>query len=347
MHHFAKGPTGPFPHLRGITRPQLIFHFMLAGLMATTCHAQQPSNTSASASAPSPAKSASTATERVVLKVGDIQVTQAQFETMVSDLEAQQGPADLSRKGIGENYSQLLMLSQQAAANHVDSSPEVIRQLAIDRTQILSNAEFARLSSEAKPTPEEVSAYYSAHLADYDTVALRRVFIWSSDDGSKDGRSLTPQQAKALADAVRHAFATGGDVGKPIHDTPHGPNDIVLDDPPLTFQRGELPNKMEQTAFSLKEGGWTEFNDAPGTYVFLQLVKRGRRDLKEVSPQIEKKLKAQKLREELETLKKNSGIWMDEEYFAPASKKPGSSTQSKASAPTKTGEEKDEDTRQK
>ena len=115
-------------------------------------------------------------------------MTQAQFESLVSDLEAQQGPADLSRKAIGDNYASLLMLSQQAVANHLDSSPEVLRQLAIDRTQILSNAEFAKLKSEAKPTPEEISAYYSAHLADYDVLQLRRLFVWKKSPSAKDGR---------------------------------------------------------------------------------------------------------------------------------------------------------------
>jgi len=39
----------------------------------------------------------------------------------------------------------LLMLSQQAVANHTwTARPRFLRQLAIDRTQILSNAEFAQ-----------------------------------------------------------------------------------------------------------------------------------------------------------------------------------------------------------
>jgi len=277
------------------------------------------------------------------LKVGNVQVTQADFETMISDLEAQQGPADLSHKAIADNYAQLLMLAQQAVANHLESSPEVIRQLALDRSQIFSNAEFARLKSQAKPSPDEISAYYSAHLADYDVVNLRRVFIWSSE-GQKDGHGLSPQAAKTLADQVRHAFASGGDVAKPIHDTPHGPDDVVFDNEPLTFQRGEMPAKMEQAVFPLKQGEWVELNDAPGTYVFLQVVKRSRRDLKDVSPQIEKKLQAQKLKDELNDLKKNAGIWMDQEYFASPAKTPGSDMQSKASAATKseTREEKDD-----
>ena len=63
---------------------------------------------------------------------------------------------------------------------------------------------------------------------------------------------------------------------------------------------------MEATAFALKEGELTELEDAPGTFVFIRVVKRSRRDLKEVSPQIEKKLQAQKLKEELDRFEKEN-----------------------------------------
>jgi len=250
---------------------------------------------------------------------------------MISALEAQQGPADLSRRAIGDNYASLLMLSQQAVSHHLDSSPEVVRQLAIDRTQILSNAEFASLKQQAKPTPEEISRYYSAHQADFDLVQIRRVFIWKRAEDSKDDRGLSAQDAKALADAIRQAFASGSDPRKLTHDT----NDVVLDIDPLTFQRGELPPKMEEAAFALKEGEWSVFEDTPGILVLLQSVKRSRKELKEVSAQIEKKLQAQELQEELDSLKKNVGIWMDEQYFAPPPRKPGVSTQSQALGPSK------------
>jgi len=311
---------------------------LLIGIAAAVGRAQQPPSPSPASSTGSststPVGNVAPPSERVVLKVGNLQVTQADFESMIGVLEAQQGPADLSRQAIGDNYAQLLMLSQQALAGHLDTSPDVVRQLALDRTQILSNAEFARLKQQAKPTPEEISQYYSAHLEDYDTVQLRRLFIWSSES-SKDARGLSPQAAKDLADKARHAYASGGDVAKLVHDTPHDPENVMLDNEPLIFQRGEMPPSLEKAAFALKEGGWTELNDAPGTYVFLQVVARSRRDLKGVSPQIEKKLQARKLREELENLKENAGIWMDEEYFAPPPQKPVASTQPKPSAQEK------------
>jgi hypothetical protein len=78
-----------------------------------------------------------------------------------------------------------------------------------------------------------------------------------------------------------------------------------------------MPAAMEKVAFAMrKDGEWAELADAPDTLVLMQLVSRGRRSLSEMTPAIEKKLQAQTLRQELESLKKNTGIWMDEEYFA-------------------------------
>ncbi len=267
--------------------------------------AQTAASSAAAAQAPG---NAATPEQRVVLKVGNVQVTQAEFETMVKTLEEQQGPADLSRQAIGENYSSLLMLSQQAVANHLDATPQVIRQLELDRTQILSNAEYARLKQQATPTAAEISQYYSEHLADYDKVDVRRLFIWKKGEGGKAVEGLSPEDAQALADAIRHSYAMGGDARKLLQDN----KKAVLDLEPITFQRGELPPKMEQAAFATKVGEWAEIDNGPGNLVLLQVVKFSRRDLKEVSGQIEKKLQAEKLRAELEQLKKQSGVWMDE-----------------------------------
>ncbi len=282
--------------------------------------------------------------ERVVLKVGSVQVTQAEFESLVSILEAQQGPADLSRQAIGENYASLLMLSQQAVAHHLDASPEVIRQLAIDRTQILSNAEFASLKAQAKPTAEEISAYYSAHLEEYDVVLVRRIFIWKKVKGSAGGRQMSSADAHALADAIRKAYASGSDPQKVIPD----PNNVVLDAEPLNFRRGELPEKMAKAAFTIKEGEWAVLDDTPDALNLLQLVQRSRRDLKEMSPFIAKKLQAEKLQAKLDNLKKQSGVWLDQAYFAPAQPVSGSHTQAQTPVPTNTVQkEKHEDKQQK
>jgi parvulin-like peptidyl-prolyl isomerase len=284
--------------------------------------------------------SASPAKDKVILKVGNLQITQQAFEQYIADLEAQQGPADLSRKKLADNYSSLLMLSQQAVAKHLDTSPDVVRQLAIDRVQILSNAEFARLKQQATPSAKEIKAYYDAHLDDYDLVKIRRVFIFGSARPGEAGP--TREQAKTISDAVKNAIAAHKDVIATINGIPHGRTDVVADPDPLTFQRGELPPTMDKAAFDLKEGQWTQLSDNPDEFVFIQLVNRSRKPLDEVSSQIEKKVQADQLHDELDALKSKAGIWMDEEYFASKAPVTTSTTQPDASGQGKSGAERGE-----
>jgi hypothetical protein len=294
------------------------FNLVIIVAVAAACQAQaQPSD----ANSASKNTSSSTDKDKVVLKVGDLQITKGAFEQYVADLEATQGPADASRKKLGTNYSDMLILEKLATADRLQDSPEVVRQLAIDRMQILSNAEWAKLKKQSAATPAEVKAYYDAHLDDFDTIEMRRLFIWASAKepnakGGKDG--MTVQQADALAAAVRQAHKSGADLSriqKLINDTPHGSDDVTIDTEPLTFSRKELPKELNDTAFRLKEGEWTELHNGPGSYIFLQAVKRSRKDLPAVTAQIEQYLQGQKLRAALQSLKQKTGIWMDETYF--------------------------------
>jgi len=304
-----------------------------APLSASAATASSSANSSTTNNATPPS-------ERVVIKVGDKQMTQAQFEQMIADLEAVQGPADLSRRKIGEKFASMFVLSQQAVADHLESSPDVVRQMAIDRTQILSNAEFFKMKDAAKPTPEQIKDYYDSHLGDYDVVTLRRVFIWEKGKGSAHPNGLTTEEASALAEAIKQAYASGSDPNKLIKD----PELVHVDDKPLSFQfGGEMPSEMEKVAFAMqKPGEWVQMPNTPGSIVLLQLVSRSRRSLSDVSEQIEKKLQNQKLREELEALKKKTGVWMDETYFASKAPVAGSSMEPDAPGPGKSSTQRGE-----
>jgi DNA-binding transcriptional ArsR family regulator len=294
-------------------------------LVATGSRAQETTGTTPAASsansASAPSQQSSSGSDRVVLKVGDLQVTEGEFESRINDIEGgdpdKKAPGDKERRKLGDDYASVLMLSQQAVANHLDSSPEVIRQLAIARMQVLSDAEFASLMRQAEPSSAEVEQYYSAHLADYDQVQIRRLFIWKQRDNSKDTSALTTQAARARADRIRQAYASGTDVGKLSEDLRKS-GDGMLDPQPLTFPRGELSPHMEKIAFGLKQGEWAEVEDTPARLLIVQLVKLDRQPLREVSGSIEKELQAQKMQALLDDLKKKAGIWMDEQYFGTA-----------------------------
>jgi hypothetical protein len=258
----------------------------------------------------------------VVLKVGDVQVTEEEFESRINDIEPKSegeetAVSDKERQKLGDDYASVLMLSQQAVANHLDVSPDVSRKLAVARMQVLSDAEFASLMSQAKPSFEEVSQYYSAHLADYDEVQIRRLFIWKQRDNAKGAPVLSSPAARARAEQVRKQVAAGTSEQKLSEDLRKS-GEGMLDLQPLSFPRGELSAQMEKVAFGLKEGEWAEVEDTPARLLVIQLIKRDRRQLGQVSSQIETELQGQRMEALLDDLKKKSGIWMDEQYFGTA-----------------------------
>ena len=320
----------------------------MAALVATICYAQNSPNTkpatSSGSTTPTADKKAVSPGERVVLKVGNTQITEAEFEARIEDIEGQgdadrEGSTQKDRRRLGDDYVSVLMLSQQAVENHLDATPEVIRKLEVDRIQILSDAEFARLMNRSKPTSDEVMQYYNAHQSEYEEVQIRRLFLWKRGPDSKNTHGLSPEIARARADEILKASAAGADT-TPLAEAFKNSDVALLDQQPLTFPRGELPPAMEKAAFSSQVGKWSQVQETAESIILIQLLKRNRQQLGEVASLIETRLQNQNMEAKLNELKKRAGVWMDEQYFGTATganQKPGSSSDGSAKLQDSTG----------
>lgn len=258
----------------------------------------------------------------MVLRVGGVAVTEDEFETNIKEFEAQgeegegEGAekAEKTRRDMGNDYASVLMLSQQAVSSHLDQSPKVRHDLDIARLQVLSDAEFATLMEQTKPTPEDMQKYYDAHKGEYDMVYIRRLFIWKKGPGSSNSQGLSPQDAKAKVDQILAAYKSGGDPSKIAEEFKNSPNGL-LDATPSMFTRKELPPPLEAIAFAMKPGEWKVADDRPDAFIVYQLTEHRTQTLKEVSVFVEKDVQAEKMQAKLAELRKNAGIWMDKDYF--------------------------------
>ena len=98
-----------------------------------------------------------------------------------------------------------------------------------------------------------------------------------------------------------------------------------------------MPPNMEKVAFELKDGQVSDPLDVPTAVVIFQVISHSRLELKDVSPDIEKTLRQQKVEAALSDVKKNNPIWMDDQYFAAPSRAQAGPTLSAPAAqvPTK------------
>jgi parvulin-like peptidyl-prolyl isomerase len=296
-------------------------HFLLLSVVVGFGHGQdsrEPKSEEKSTSISAAEKKTPPSADRVVMKVGGAKVTEQQFESAIGEIEPQgdsdKGSADKDRRRLGDDYASVLMLSQLAVANHIDSTPEIRQKLAVARLQILSDAQFSRLLNQTKPSSSELNGYYQAHLADFDRVQVRRLFIWKVGGGSKNTKGLSAEDAKARAAAILQSSASGGDSLK-LAEMFKGSDQGILDDQPLTFVRGQLPGKLDKTAFTMKVGQWAEAEDTPDHLILIYLAGRDRQPLSEVNSLVGKLVQGEKMQAKINELRKQAGIWMDEQYF--------------------------------
>lgn len=285
----------------------LITACLLVGMVTGACaQSSQPAFTN-------PALSAQASnTNKVVLKVGAIQVTKSDMDNLVASQSAQQdphqNPLDV-RRAVGERYANMLVLSQAAQSKHLDSSPIFKKQMDLFKTQLLAQME---AQSVAAVTPAEVSEYYSSHQPEFNQAEYYEVAIIKKSANHEKGLSETDAQAKAQA--IRKALSSGQDI-KRVAQQFNAPNQVVVVTNPQVFHYQVSLPEFEKAAFSMQKGALSPLMDKPEALLFYQAEGHNQETLQEAAPQIEKALSTQKVVNTLTSLKKQTPVWMDTAYF--------------------------------
>lgn len=296
---------------------------ILIGLLAGVVYGQTPQKPPAKPpSAPLPASAANL--DKVVMKVGGQNVTQADLDFVIATMNPQdkRALATQGRKALGDNYATMLVLEQHAVAEHLDSSPAFVRQLSMQRWQLLAQAAYSEIARQAAVTPEETNQYFTTHTEELGQIKLRQVVVRKRAEGAPEGtKGLPLAEAKTRAEDIRKAMLAGADPKK-VAEQFQVPDVVSIDVEPRDVGRDTLPADMQKAAATLKDGEVSEVFDLPQVAVFFQVVGHRPSELKEVSAQIENSLRQKKIEAALEGLKKEAHIWTDDAYFAPPAPTP-------------------------
>jgi hypothetical protein len=303
----------------------IVAGLLLMALLARTSYGQKPAGQDAPAQpAPSKASPPSAAPNKVVLKVENEEVTQADLDMALENLTPQQKKTMESegRRPVGDQYALMVLLSQRALNDHLDTSPDFVRRFAMERRQWLAQAEYRRLFDQTKGTPEEVNQYYSAHPNDFIVAEVRQIIIRRRPESVKEASlGMLEQEARTRMEEIRKAILAGTDPKK-VADQFAVQNVVFIDVAPRNVNRPDLNPDMEKQVFQLKDGALTDVFNVPQALVCFQVLRQRRLELKELGSQVENLVHQQKIQALMADLKKKANIWMDDAYFAPPPPKP-------------------------
>jgi parvulin-like peptidyl-prolyl isomerase len=272
----------------------------------------------------------------VVLKVGDQQFTKADIDRLILDLapQTQRTIAAQGKRPLGDQYALYVMLSRQAQLHHLDQTPDFLHKIAVQKLMLEAQAASEEIAQKVVVTPDDIQQYYTAHAADYDEIMVRQIVVRKKiadpqagpeHPAASAGTGLAPEEAKARAEAIRKELAGGADIKKVMEEF-KASGDVIIDAEPRKVRRGGMRPEMEKVAFALKDGEVSEPVDVPQALISFQVTGHSHVELKDTTQEIEKNLRQQKVDAALAEIKKNTTVWMDEQYFGAPPKPSGGPT---------------------
>lgn len=261
--------------------------------------------------------------DRVVLSVGDVKLTAAQFEQLTESLPEQSRAMvrGAGRKQYGDYLVRLLVLAQEGKRRKLDQAPGYSLQTTIQMATVLAGMTMQQITKEMKVEDADLRKYYADHKAEFEQVSARHILIrmQSSPVPVKPGqKDLTPEEALAKAQDIEKRIKAGEDFAKlataESDDAGSAPKGGDLG----FFRHGQMVPSFDEAAFKLAPGQVSEPVRSQFGYhiVKVEAVK----SFDDVKADLEKRVQAELGQKAIADLQKNSVVVYDTEFFNLAKK---------------------------
>ena len=263
--------------------------------------------------------------DRVIITVGDVKITAAQFDSLIDSLQPQYRAIARGngRKQFADNIVQMLTLAQEGQRRKMDQSDEYKTRAMFQNANLMAIMMADELGKTVQMTDADLRASYDAHKSDYEQVHAKHILIRfqgskvSIRPGQKD---LTDAEALAKAVELRTKLQGGADFAAIANQESDdgGPGNTSGGDLPA-FHHGQMVPSFETAAFALKPGELSEPVKSEFGYHIILVVSHDTKSFDEVKPDLEKQLKPQETQKAvtkaIEDLEKAHPAVLDPQFF--------------------------------
>lgn len=267
-------------------------------------------------------------------------ITKAQFEAMLTALAGKVTPQ--GKRQLANNLPKSIGVSSEAKKQGLDKTPQFDLALSYWRMQVLAKQLADKIAADAANVPQEdLEKYYQAHIEDYSTFNLDRLFVPRTKQGEAAGKmdhdkdeklSDDAKQAKEteekmkqdqaeqamtkLAESLRTRAAAGEDIVK-LQKEAFAAAGMKIEAPSVNLpsvRRTGLP-QGQSAVFDLKAGDVSQvITDAGGHYIY-KVNSKTQLTLEQVTTEIHSKLQTDRNREMNEALNNSFKVETNETYF--------------------------------
>jgi parvulin-like peptidyl-prolyl isomerase len=269
---------------------------------------------------PAPKPLLEQASDPVVLTIGTIKVTKSEYEQFINALPPQiqteaKGP---NKRKVAEQYAELRMMADEARKRKIDQTPAAKIQIALQQDQMLAQMLFRDLQTSVKMDDAAVQKYYEAHKNEYEEVKARHILVRFKDsrvplrEGQKE---LSDPEALAKAQELKKKLDAGADFAALAKTESDDAGTGAQGGDLGQFARGAMVPEFDAAAFAQPIGKVGDPVRSAFGYHIIKVEERKSKGLPEMKDQIEKQLRPDLAKQEVETIKKANVISIDDAYF--------------------------------
>jgi len=260
------------------------------------------------------------APDAVVLRVGDVTMTRAQFEVLLAALAHNGRPANTAaqKRQVAEQYAELETMAQEARKRKLDDSPEVKQMMAIQGDSFLANALARKISDDTHFTELDLRSYYDEHKGEFEEANGSHILIrfkGSSVPLKPNEKDLTQEEALAKAQDIRKQLMGGADFATVAKAESDDAGSAAKGGELGTFKRGQMVPAFDQAAFSLPVNQVSEPVKTQFGYHIIKITSRESKTFEDAKAQIEREIKPKLAREQLDQLKAHTPVTLNDAYF--------------------------------
>ncbi|MEE8177909.1 MAG: peptidylprolyl isomerase, partial [Acidobacteriota bacterium] len=296
-----------------------------------------PAAAPATTPATTPANAAPVGPDEVVLTVGDVEVTAAEFEKVLVALPPQfAGTASsMGKRGFAEQYANLRGMAMEGEKRQIDQSENFQQMMAFQRMLQLAQVTLNQLATAGTVIQTgEITEYYESNQPEFAQLKLRGIFVsfqtagTPSQPGGGQAGAAKPQrteaEARAKAESLRSRIQAGGEMETLARTDSDHPSFAKSGDFGFV-SRNQFAPEIGNAVFALEPNVVSEPLRDPGGFFLFRVEGNRIQPLEEAQANIRSNLRQQKLGNVLAKVRSDYPITFNPRYF-PESAPAGAAT---------------------
>ena len=256
----------------------------------------------------------------VVVRVGDIALTKAEYEKLVPGFDRAAGAvttgASTQSLQSGQEVARMLALVSEAQRRKIDQDPKMQAVIRVRTYVLLANALLVSLKEDMQKDEAGTRALWASEKNNYIDVRARQILIRyqgvKADKTAPKGITRTEAQAKAAAAAAYAKLKAGADFSALAKASSDDEGTLGRGGELPPFTRGAMVNEFEAVAFGQPVGVVSEPFKSKYGYHIVEVMERRPFPFEKVRASLEF-IRAKQKFEEIAA----SGIQLNDAYFKP------------------------------